>query len=141
VGVRVTLVGGSFHEVDSSENAFKMAGAMAIREAVAKGGPALKEPIMSVEVIVPEEFVGDIIADLNSRRGSITHMESAAGMTQVVEAKVPLAEMFGYATTLRSMSQGRASYTMEPSHYELVAAHAAEQLVLKMTGRSLAAMQ
>lgn len=141
VGVRVSLLGGSFHEVDSSDNAFKMAGAMAIRDAVARGGPALKEPVMSVEVIVPEEFVGDVISDLNSRRASITHMESAAGMTQVVQAKVPLAEMFGYATTLRSMSQGRASYTMEPSHYDQVAAHAAEQLVFKLTGRSLAAMQ
>jgi elongation factor G len=141
VGVKVTLVGGSFHEVDSSENAFKMAGAMAIRDAVHRGGPALKEPIMAVEVIVPEEFVGDIISDLNSRRGSITHMESAAGKTQEIQAKVPLAEMFGYATALRSMSQGRASYTMEPSHYETVPAHAAEQLVFKMTGRSLAAMQ
>lgn len=141
VGVRVTLVGGSYHEVDSSDNAFKMAGAMAIREAVAHGGPALKEPVMNVEVIVPEEFVGDVISDLNSRRANITHMEPAPGMTQAIEVKVPLAEMFGYATALRSMSQGRASYTMEPSHYDLVPAHAAEQLVFKMTGRSLAAMQ
>ena len=141
VGVRVTLIGGSHHEVDSSDNAFKMAGAAAIRDAVRRGRPTLKEPIMRVEVIVPEEFVGDVISDLNSRRGDITHMESAAGATQVVQAKVPLAEMFGYATSLRSMSQGRASYTMEPSHYEQVPPHMAEQLIFKMTGRSLAAMQ
>lgn len=137
VDVRVTLKGGSFHEVDSSDAAFKVAGSMAARTAAEKGNLTLKEPIMSVEVIVPEEFVGDVISDLNSRRGSITHMESAAGGTQVVEAKVPLAEMFGYATAIRSMSQGRASYTMEPSHYQQVMEALAEELVMKMTGRPL----
>lgn len=141
VGVRATLIGGSYHEVDSSDNAFKMAAAAAIRDAVGRGGPTLKEPIMGIEVIAPEESVGDVISDLNSRRGNITHMESGAGGTHIVEAKVPLAEMFGYATTLRSMSQGRASYTMEPSHYEQVPQQIAEGLVFKMTGRSLAAMQ
>jgi elongation factor G len=137
VDVRVTLTGGSYHEVDSSENAFKMAAAIAVREAVEKGRPTLKEPIMRVEVVVPEEFVGDVISDLNSRRADITHMEVSAGNTQVIDAKVPLAEMFGYATALRSMTQGRGSYTMEPSHYEEVPDHLADQLVMKMTGRPL----
>jgi len=137
VDVRVTLTGGSYHEVDSSENAFKMAAAIAVREAVEKGSPTLKEPIMRVEVVVPEEFVGDVISDLNSRRADITHMEVGAGNTQVIDAKVPLAEMFGYATALRSMTQGRGSYTMEPSHYEEVPEHLADQLVMKMTGRPL----
>lgn len=138
VDVRVTLTGGSYHEVDSSESAFKIAGSMAVRSAVEHGKPTLKEPIMSVEVVVPEEFVGDVISDINGRRGSIEHMEAAPGSTQIVQAKVPLAEMFGYATGMRSMSQGRASYTMEPSHYELVSDSLAEQLVMKMTGRPLA---
>ena len=138
VDIRVTITGGSFHEVDSSENAFKMAGSMALREAIERGAPTLKEPVMGVEVVVPEEFVGDIISDINSRRGSITHMELSSGGTHVVEADVPLAEMFGYATTLRSMSQGRASYTMEPSRYDEVPFQLAEQLVVKMTGRPLA---
>ncbi|MHB9036754.1 MAG: elongation factor G [Armatimonadota bacterium] len=138
VDVRVRLLGGSFHEVDSSDMAFKIAGSMAAKEAVEKGRPTLKEPIMDVEVVVPEEYLGDVIADLNGRRGSITHMEVASGGTQVVKAKVPLAEMFGYATTLRSQSQGRASYTMEPSHYEEVPGALAEQVVQKMTGRALA---
>ena len=137
VDIRVTVTGGSFHEVDSSDNAFKMAASIAVRDAVERGCPTLKEPIMQVEVVAPEEFVGDVISDLNGRRGDITHMEVGAGSTQVVDAKVPLAEMFGYATALRSMSQGRASYTMEPSHYELVPEHLAEQLVMKMTGRPL----
>lgn len=137
VDVRVTLTGGSYHEVDSSENAFKMAGSMAFREAVERGAPTLKEPIMQVEVVVPEEFVGDVISDLNSRRGNITHMEVSAGNTQVVDAHVPLAEMFGYATSMRSMSQGRASYTMEPSHYEILPDNLADQIVTRMTGRSL----
>ncbi|MDH7600826.1 MAG: elongation factor G [Armatimonadota bacterium] len=137
VDVRVTLLGGSYHEVDSSENAFKMAASIAVREAVENGNPTLKEPIMRVEVVVPEEFVGDVISDLNGRRGNITHMETGPGRTHIIDALVPLAEMFGYATALRSMSQGRASYTMEPSHYELLPDNLAEQLVLKMTGRPL----
>jgi elongation factor G len=115
-----------------------MAGAMAIRDAVHRGAPTLKEPIMNVEIDVPDEFLGDIISDLNSRRGNIVHMEVASGGVQIVQAKVPLAEMFGYATTLRSMSQGRASYTMEPSHYEEVPKQLADQLIAKATGRPLA---
>jgi len=136
--VKVQLVGGSFHEVDSSELSFKIAGSMAARHAVDNGNPTLKEPIMAVEVVVPEEFVGDVISDLNGRRGVITHLEVAPGGSQVIQANVPLAEMFGYATVLRSVTQGRASYTMEPSHYEIVPDQTVEQLVLKMTGRPLA---
>ena len=138
VDVKVTIVGGSYHEVDSSDMAFKIAGSLAVREAVSKGKPTLKEPIMDVEVVVPEEYLGDVISDLNGRRGSITHMEVGQSGTQQINAKVPLAEMFGYATTLRSMSQGRASYTMEPSHYAEVPGSLAEQVVQKVTGHSLA---
>ena len=138
VDVRVTLVDGSFHEVDSSEQAFKVAGSMAARDAVQHGMPTLKEPIMAVEVIVPDEYIGDVISDINSRRGSITHMEIGPGGTQEIKANVPLSDMFGYATTLRSMSQGRAAYAMEPSHYDEVPGQLAEQMVLKMTGRPLA---
>ena len=135
VDIKVTLTGGSYHEVDSSEMAFKIAGSMALREAAERGRPTLKEPIMSVEVLVPEDYMGDVIGDLNGRRGSISHLDVAAGGSQVIEAKVPLAEMFGYATTMRSMSQGRASYTMEPSHYDVVPAPLAAELVSKVTGR------
>jgi elongation factor G len=138
VDVKVTIVGGSYHEVDSSDMAFKIAGSIAVREAVSKGKPTIKEPIMDVEVVVPEDYLGDVISDLNGRRGSITHMEVGTSGVQQINAKVPLAEMFGYATTLRSMSQGRASYTMEPSHYEEVPGSLAEQVVQKVTGHSLA---
>jgi elongation factor G len=136
VDIRVRLTGGSYHDVDSSEMAFKIAGSMGVREAVRKAAPILKEPIMSVEVVVPDDYVGDVIGDLSGRRGSITLMEQSAGKTQVLTCKVPLSEMFGYATTLRSMSQGRASYTMEPSHYERVPDQLAETVVTKTTGRS-----
>ncbi len=138
VDVKVVLLGGSFHDVDSSEAAFKMAGSMAARQAAEKGRPTLKEPIMSVEVMVPDDYIGDVISDLNGRRGSIEHMEIASGGAQEILAKVPLSEMFGYATALRSTTQGRGSYSMEPSHYERVPEQLADQLVLKMTGRHLA---
>ena len=138
VDVKVTLKGGSFHDVDSSEAAFKVAGSMAARSAVERGKPTLKEPIMKVEVVLPEDFLGDVISDLSGRRGTIEHLECSPGGTQEIRAKVPLSEMFGYATTLRSMTQGRGSYSMEPSHYEQVSAHLAEELILKMTGRNLA---
>ena len=138
VDVKVALTGGSFHDVDSSEAAFKMAGSMAARQAAEKGLPTLKEPVMAVEVTVPEDYIGDVISDLNGRRGSIEHMEIASGGTQEIVAKVPLAEMFGYATALRSSTQGRGSYSMEPSHYDKVPDSLADQLVLKMTGRHLA---
>ncbi len=120
VDVQVTLVDGSYHEVDSSEIAFKVAGAMGLREALRRAKPVLLEPVMKVEVVVPEEYMGDVIGDLNSRRGRIEGMEPRTGRVQVVRAIVPLAEMFGYATELRSRSQGRGTYTMEFSHYEPV---------------------
>ena len=116
VDVKVTLYDGSYHEVDSSEMAFKIAGSMAFREACRKADPTLLEPIMKVSVIVPDEYMGDVIGDLNSRRGQIIQLEARPGAQQI-DAYVPLAEMFGYATDLRSRTQGRGQYTMEPSHY------------------------
>ena len=116
VDVKVTLYDGSYHEVDSSEMAFKIAGSMAFKEACQKAGPTLLEPIMKVCVIVPDEYMGDVIGDLNSRRGQIQGFEARSGAQQI-DAFVPLAEMFGYATDLRSCTQGRGQYTMEPAHY------------------------
>ena len=116
VDVKVTLYDGSFHEVDSSEMAFKIAGSMAFREAMGKANPVLLEPIMKVVVTVPEEYMGDVIGDLKSRRGQITGMESNNGATQI-DSQVPLSTMFGYATVLRSYTQGRGNFSMEPSHY------------------------
>ena len=116
VDVKVTLYDGSYHEVDSSEMAFKIAGSMAFKEACRKADPTLLEPIMKVSVIVPDEYMGDVIGDLNSRRGQIIQLEARPGAQQI-DAYVPLAEMFGYATDLRSRTQGRGQYTMEPSHY------------------------
>ena len=116
VDVKVTLYDGSYHEVDSSEMAFKIAGSMAFKEACRKADPSLLEPIMKVCVIVPDEYMGDVIGDLNSRRGQIIQLEARPGAQQI-DAHVPLAEMFGYATDLRSRTQGRGQYTMEPSHY------------------------
>ncbi len=134
IDVSVSLVDGSFHEVDSSEMAFKIAGSMGFKEVAKKATPVLKEPIMAVEVVTPEGFLGDIIGDLNSRRGRIEGMEPAQGGTQVIKAQVPLAEMFGYATMVRTLSQGRASYSMEPSHYEQVPRNVAEEIIAKATG-------
>jgi elongation factor G len=130
VDVRTTVYDGSYHEVDSSEMSFKIAASMAVKDAVAKADPAVLEPMMRVEVTMPEEFMGDVIGDLNSRRGHIEGMDSR-GSTQVVRSFVPLAEMFGYATDLRSMTQGRASYSMELSHYAEVPASIAAELVAK----------
>jgi elongation factor G len=130
VDVKVTVFDGSYHEVDSSEMAFKIAASMAIKDAVEKASPAVLEPMMRVEVTMPEQFMGDVIGDLNSRRGQVDGMESR-GSTQVVRAFVPLAEMFGYATDLRSMTQGRASYSMELSHYAEVPGNLAQELVAK----------
>jgi elongation factor G len=135
VDVKATVVDGSYHEVDSSEVAFKIAGSMALRAAVGKAQPTLKEPVMAVEVVTPEEYLGDVLGDVNSRRGSIEHMEVGPGNTQILRASVPLAEMFGYATTLRSMTQGRASYSMEPSHYEEVPKSIADELIAKAHGQ------
>ncbi|OGP16054.1 MAG: translation elongation factor G [Deltaproteobacteria bacterium GWC2_55_46] len=134
VDVRVTLYDGSYHEVDSSEMAFKIAGSMAFKEAVKNAGPILLEPIMSVEVVVPEQFMGDVIGDLNSRRGKIQGMESRGGF-QVVSANVPLANMFGYSTDLRSKTQGRASYTMQFAHYEQVPNSVTEVLTAKVQAK------
>ena len=130
VDVRVTLYDGSYHEVDSSEMAFKIAGSMAFKEAMKKANPVLLEPMMKVEVTVPEEYMGDVMGDINSRRGRIEGMEARYGV-QVITAYVPLAEMFGYATDLRSKSQGRGVYTMQLSHYEEVPASIAEKIISK----------
>ena len=128
VDVRVRLTYGSYHEVDSSEMAFKIAGSMAFKEGCKKANPVLKEPIMKVVVIAPEEYMGDVMGDLNSRRGMIQGMEARAG-AQAITAHVPLAEMFGYATELRSRTQGRGQYTMEPSHYEQVPKSIQEKII------------
>jgi elongation factor G len=130
VDFRARLIDGSYHEVDSSEIAFKIAGSMAFKEAMAKAKPVLLEPVMKVEVLTPESYMGDVIGDLNSRRGRIESIEQQ-GKIRIIRALVPLAEMFGYATALRSNTQGRATHTMEPSHYEEVPANIAEQIRAK----------
>ncbi|NMP22023.1 elongation factor G [Sulfobacillus harzensis] len=129
IDVRVTVYDGSYHEVDSSEMAFKIAGSMGFKEGAKKANPVLLEPIMSVEVVVPEEYMGDIIGDLNSRRGRIEGMEPRPGGVQAIRGFVPLAEMFGYATDLRSRTQGRGTYTMQFSHYEEAPRHVTEQVI------------
>ena len=134
VDVKVTLFDGSYHEVDSSEMAFKIAGSMAFKEAMRKADPTLLEPIMKVCVIVPDEYMGDVIGDINSRRGQIQGYEMRSGAQQI-DAFVPLAEMFGYATDLRSRTQGRGQYTMEPSHYIELPKSLQEKLISKRTGR------
>ena len=139
VDIKVRLVDGSYHEVDSSEMAFKIAGSLGLKECVRQAAPVIKEPVMSVEVITPEENLGDVIGDLNSRRGRIDGIEAGPANTQVIRAYVPLAEMFGYATTLRSMTQGRASYTMEPSHYEEVPKALASELLARYQGQPVGA--
>ena len=136
VDVKVTLYDGSYHEVDSSEMAFKIAGSMAFKEACQKAGPTLLEPIMKVSVIVPDEYMGDVIGDLNSRRGQIQGFEARAGAQQI-DAFVPLAEMFGYATDLRSRTQGRGQYTMEPSHYIEIPKSIQEKIIDQRTGRHM----
>ena len=132
VDVRVTLYDGSYHDVDSSEMAFKIAGSMAFKEGCRKGAPVLLEPIMKVVVTVPEEYMGDVIGDINSRRGQMQGMESIAG-AQRINAFIPLSEMFGYATDLRSRTQGRGQYSMEPSHYEEVPKSVAEKIIAART--------
>jgi len=128
VDVKVTLYDGSYHEVDSSEMAFKIAGSMAFKEAMRKADPVLMEPIMKVSVIVPDDYMGDVIGDVTARRGSILGMEPRNGATQI-DAHVPLSNMFGYATDLRSRTQGRGQYTMEPSHYEEIPKSIASELI------------
>ena len=136
VDIRATLFDGSYHEVDSSEMAFKIAGSMGFKSAVNKARPVLLEPIMSVEVVVPEEYMGDVIGDLNARRGRIEGMEPRAGGVQAIHGMVPLAEMFGYATDLRSRTQGRGTYTMQFAHYEETPKHVAEQVMKTQAGKA-----
>lgn len=135
IDLKATLIDGSFHEVDSSEMAFKIAGSMAIKEAVMKASPVLLEPTMKVEVEVPEDFLGDVMGDLNSRRGQIEGMGSEDGISKV-SAKVPLAEMFGYATDIRSKTQGRGIFSMEFSHYDEVPRNVAEAIIAKSKGEA-----
>ena len=133
VDVKVALIDGSYHEVDSSEIAFNIAGSMAFQEGAKKASPVILEPIMAVEVVVPEDFMGDVIGDLSGRRGKIQGMDARGG-AQVITAQVPLAEMFGYATDLRSMTQGRATYTMQFAHYEPVPQPISEEITAKAVG-------
>ncbi|MQA91661.1 MAG: elongation factor G [Gemmatimonas sp.] len=133
VDVRVELVFGSYHDVDSSEMAFKIAGSMALKEAARRAGPVLLEPMMDVEVVTPADYMGDVMGDLSSRRGKIGGMEQR-GDAQVIRAQVPLSEMFGYSTSLRSMSQGRAVYSMQFAHYEEVPKSKAEEIIAKVRG-------
>jgi elongation factor G len=133
VDLKVTLYDGSYHEVDSSEMAFKIASSMAFKNAVKRGAPVMLEPIMDVEVVSPDDYIGDLISDLSSRRGKILGMDTRSDV-RVIAAQVPLAEMFGYATSVRSLSQGRATYTMQVSHYEPVPNNISENL---KTGRGI----
>jgi len=132
-GVEVDLIYGSYHDVDSSEIAFKIAGSMALQDAWKRAKPVLMEPIMAVEVVTPDEYMGDVIGDINSRRGRVQSME-ARGNSQVIACRVPLSEMFGYATDLRSLSQGRASYSMQFASYEQTPKNVSEEVVAKSAG-------
>jgi elongation factor G len=132
-GIRAVLYDGSYHDVDSSEMAFKIAGSMAFQEGAKKAGPILKEPIMDVEVVTPEDYAGDVMGDLSRRRGKIQQMDERGG-AKVIRAHVPLSEMFGYATQVRSMSQGRASYTMQFLAYEPAPRNVAEEIIAKVAG-------
>jgi len=137
VDIKVRLTDGSYHEVDSSEMAFKIAGSMAVKEACRRAKSVLLEPVMDVEVVTPEEYMGAIVGDLNSRRGRIVSME-ARGSSQVIRASVPLGQMFGYATEMRSMTQGRATYTMQFSRYEEVPTAIADEIMAKVAGKPVA---
>mgnify|MGYP002795974571 FL=1 len=130
VDFKVQVYDGSYHEVDSSEMAFKIAGSMAFKEGMKKADPVLMEPIMRVEVSTPEEYLGDVIGNINSRRGNLMGMESVAG-NQEIKAEVPLAEMFGYATDLRSVTQGRGNYTMTFDHYSEVPKSIADKIIVE----------
>ncbi|WP_068671454.1 elongation factor G, partial [Thermosulfurimonas dismutans] len=133
IDVKVRLVDGSYHEVDSSDMAFAIAGSLGFKEAAKKANPVLLEPIMRLEVVTPEEYLGDVLGDISSRRGKVEGMETR-GVVRVIKAFVPLAEMFGYATQLRSLTQGRANFTMQFSHYEKVPAHLADEIIKKAKG-------
>jgi elongation factor G len=134
VDVRATLTYGSYHDVDSSEMAFKIAGSMCFKKAARQAGPVLLEPIMAVEVVTPEDYMGDVIGDLSSRRGKVEGMEQR-GNSHVVRAQVPLAEMFGYATDLRSRTQGRATYTMQFHSYQEVPESVSKEIIARVTGQ------
>ena len=133
VDIRAELTDGSYHDVDSSEMAFKIAASMALKAAAKQGKPVLLEPVMDVEVVTPEDYMGDVIGDLNSRRGQVSSM-TARGNSQVVNATVPLSEMFGYVGDLRSKTQGRATYTMQFSGFEQVPSALATEIVAKVRG-------
>ena len=128
IDLAAALYDGSFHDVDSSENAFKIAGSMAFQEAAKRAKPVLLEPIMKLEVVAPEEFFGDTIGDLSSRRGRIEETKDRFGL-KVIDAKVPLSEMFGYTTSLRSLTEGRGTFTMEFNHYEEVPANIVQEII------------
>jgi elongation factor G len=128
VDVKIELIDGSYHDVDSSEMAFKVAGSMAFKNAMERAKPKLLEPVMAVEVVTPEDYLGDVMGNLNSRRGRVEHLEPS-GNAQAIKAKVPLNEMFGYATDLRSMTQGRATFTMQFDRYEEVPSSIATEIV------------
>ena len=132
-GVEVDLYDGTYHDVDSSEVAFKIAGSMAIQDATKRAHPVLMEPVMEVEIVTPEEYMGDVIGDVNSRRGRVHHMEAHAN-NQVISCMVPLSEMFGYATDLRSITQGRANYSMQFAAYEQAPKTVSEEIVAKAAG-------
>jgi len=134
VDLRAVVYDGSYHEVDSSEAAFKIAGSMALQEGVRRANPVLLEPVMKIEVLMPQEFMGTVIGDLNAKRGVVQEMRDR-GSIKVVDAEVPLAEMFGYATSLRSMTQGRGSYTMEFSRYAEVPDNLARNIIETKTGK------
>ena len=131
--LKVTLVGGSYHEEESTEMAFGISASMAIRRASAEAAPKLLEPVMSLEVVTPEEYVGDVIADLNSKRGKVVGID-AENALQLLKAQVPLAEMFGYSTSLRSSTQGRATFTMQFFEYDVVPASRADNIIKKIRG-------
>jgi elongation factor G len=133
IDFKATLIDGAYHDVDSSALAFEIASRAAFREGMLKAGPVLLEPIMKVEVVTPENFLGDVVGDLNSRRGQIIGMDQR-GNARTVDAEVPLAQMFGYVNTLRSMTQGRATYTMEFAHYQQVPKQIADEVKLKLAG-------
>jgi len=133
VDIRITLTFGSYHDVDSSEMAFKIAGSLAFKKAARSARPVILEPIMAVEVVTPEEYMGDVIGDLSSRRGKVEGMEQR-GSNQVIRAQVPLSDMFGYATDLRSRTQGRAVYSMQFNSYQEVPESIAREIVARATG-------
>jgi elongation factor G len=134
--LKVTLTDGSYHSVDSDQLSFEIAARQAFKAAAPKAGPILLEPIMSVEVVTPEEYMGDVISDLNKRRGQVEGMDSKAG-ARVIKARVPLAEQFGYVTVLRTLTSGRASSTMEFSHYEAMPENLAREILEKVTGKAI----